>query len=73
MKRGREHIEPTKSPLLDPDNGVSPILKGQSTRIEDSDSDDEVIFSTQANKKRKMAADEALRIWISEEFDKKTR
>ena len=69
MKRPRQSLP--DSPLFNPENGASPILR-QSTRISgcDSDSDEEIIFTAQANKKRKMASDEAMRIWFSNELQK---
>ena len=67
MKRRLEQIE---DPLFN--SGASPILQSREQLIAatDSDSDDEIIFTTQANKKRKMSADDAMKLWISNEFKK---
>ena len=65
MKRPRR--DGISSPLFEQDNGASPILGKQSTRIElsDTDSDDEVIINTQANKRRKMAGEDEMKVWFT--------
>ena len=73
MKRARETSK-TDS-LFEPYNGASPILRRRNQSISsapdtDSDSDTEIIFTSQANKKRKMSGDEAMKLWISAEFSK---
>ena len=71
MKRRLDQIE---DPLFNDNNGASPILPGRGTGLQilvtDSDSDDEIIFTSQANKKRKMSGDDAMKLWISNEFKK---
>ena len=56
------------------DNGASPILGGQSTRIQSGSEseDEEIIFNTQANKKQKMANEDALKVWFTKELEKTT-
>ena len=71
MKRRLDQIE---DPLFNDNNGASPILPGRGTGtqilVTDSKSDDEIIFTSQANKKRKMSGDDAMKLWISNEFKK---
>ena len=71
MKRGRSRSD---DGLFDENNGASPVLtrktKSNCVYNSDSDSDNEIIFTQQANKKRKMSGDETLRLWISGELAK---
>ena len=74
IKRGRdcgeENID-TSDPLFSNNNGASPILPIQLSFGSESESDKEVIISSQANKKRKMSETDTLKLWISTELDKK--
>ena len=68
MKRRYDH---ENEELFDKDNGASPILPGRIITDGDlSDSDTEVIITSQANKKRKMSGDDALKLWFAEEIRK---
>ena len=68
MKRKIDETEGTSSIN---DVGASPILPRRlfHENESESDSDTEIIFSTQAQKKRKMSGDKALRLWLTKEFD----
>ena len=68
-KRNSSGVD-TSDPLFQENNGVSPIIARKITFESDSDSDPEVVITSQANKKRRMA-DDTLKLWISGEFDKK--
>ena len=49
----------------------SPIIVGAKRKISfssDSESDDEVIFTKQANKRKKMSSQEELKVWFRKEF-----
>ena len=66
MKRSLEQ-------LFEENNGASPILRPNTTGVNDdyeSSEDEEIIFTQQANKKRKMSAEDQMKIWITGEFTK---
>ena len=75
MKRGREEEENEISyinksdPLFSENNGASPIIARKINFGYDSDSDPEIIITSQANKRRKMADDE-LKLWFTGELTK---
>ena len=58
--------------LFDDDNGAyrdrGARRSNQENTDSDSDSDAKIIFTTQANKKRKMSGDDALKLWFSKEL-----
>ena len=68
----RFHVMKRKSDqLYDTNNGASPILrKSSDINCSDSDSDTEVIITSQAYKKRKMSSDDAMKLWFSNELNK---
>ena len=69
MKRRRTSEEDyinKSDPLFREDNGASPVL-ARELDFNADESDPEITFTSQANKKRRMA-DEAMKIWFREEL-----